>query len=1127
MGASLGAAYVGIRGDRKHLKGDFNKALRTTDTFAGKMQKRISRINFKVIGIAAAAAATAAVYAMRKVINVASDLQETTGKFDVVFKGQEAVARAWSRTLVDAYAMSTRESKLYLSSIQDLLVPMGMNAEAAGKMSYEVVKLSADLGSFNNLPTAQVMADMESALVGNFETMKKYGIVLNETVVKQEAYDLGLVKTGEKLNAAQKSQAAYSLMVKGSAAAVGDLAKTSDSYANLVKKLTAMVEDITAFIGDQFLPIASNVVKWVNKWIKANQELIRQKIQDYIKTVKDVAILLGDALKIVWDLLIAPPLAAIKFMQDLSGETETATEKAKDLKAELVEAPGEIKTAWMDLLGFFTVWGDNIVDVVSASFKTILKTIYAVLNQTGRLLELAFRTYNNITSGHFKQVIKDVKTFAKDTKNVFGKLGSSISSDWKSAIDRMMKRWKFFDKDLELRFKNAKRNAEKAFKGIRTASQMAADGLKIDTEVMGISWAQYMKDIEDEATTTWAVLTDLPTDMLDAIELGNRLAEQDFADTYSTIEKNTIDFAGVASRSLSESFFAVIKGDITSLGGVFKSFIDAMIRQLTDFLASKVVSSIIKLFSGGLFGGGGSGGGGILSGILSGIGKIFGFQEGGIVPGEGPQLAMVHGGEIVLPLDASKQITSGNLSRGSFGGIQSGGNNLGSAGATTVGGKPFTGDPVLPDDITKTVGLASLLGALSGGGVGAFSGAIGALLTEGFKAAFGFRGASFDVPALLARTLGGPIGAILSPVIGMLGDAIGDLTNLRSKEPLRDMLESSFGYKGGRLGFAESFHDKVGTEEDPLGVDQTIANFTGIFDGFIEKNKEAYAGFGIDVQALQDENFGELARSMGFTTSQVEFSLKDFGVNAEKMSAAFGLEVDKVGIKGRTFSQHGISAMSNLEAATMNMGLGISAAAVDMGTSIETTMEAMDRASFDLGASMTDALGEFGEVTTTAIDDISIDVGDFSASFGNAMETAENNVNDAVDRANDAANNARDAADRAGTDGGDSGQDSGQDTGGYGTGQGGDVDTDTGYATGSWFTRAGGRTHAGEIVIPRSEADKVRKSKITGGGQDSGRPIKIVLQIGRSEWAAEVNAIRDVERVKLAKRPVGSRRISY
>jgi len=190
-------------------------------------------------------------------------------------------------------------------------------------------------------------------------------------------------------------------------------------------------------------------------------------------------------------------------------------------------------------------------------------------------------------------------------------------------------------------------------------------------------------------------------------------------------------------------------------------------------------------------------------------------------------------------------------------------------------------------------------------------------------------------------------------------------------------------------------------------------------------------------------------------------------------------------------------------------------------------MEAMDRASFDLGASMTDALGEFGEVTTTAIDDISIDVGDFSASFGNAMETAENNVNDAVDRANDAANNARDAADRAGTDGGDSGQDSGQDTGGYGTGQGGDVDTDTGYATGSWFTRAGGRTHAGEIVIPRSEADKVRKSKITGGGQDSGRPIKIVLQIGRSEWAAEVNAIRDVERVKLAKRPVGSRRISY
>ena len=179
--------------------------------------------------------------------------------------------------------MSTEEAKKYLSSVQDLLVPMGLNAKLAGELSNEVVKLSADLGSFNNLETVQVMDDIQSALVGNFETMKKYGIVLNATVVQQKALDMGLAETKGALTAGMKAQAAYNLMVEGSAAAIGDAQKTAGGYANQVKKLRSQIKDISATIGNQFLPLATEVVKTMNEMAAAYKGTLGGKFASVMK----------------------------------------------------------------------------------------------------------------------------------------------------------------------------------------------------------------------------------------------------------------------------------------------------------------------------------------------------------------------------------------------------------------------------------------------------------------------------------------------------------------------------------------------------------------------------------------------------------------------------------------------------------------------------------------------------------------------------------------------------------------------------------------------------------------------------------------------------------------------------
>ncbi len=251
-------SFAGMRGQVDKLKG-------STDITLGSIGN-LAKMSFAA-GVAGLAALTAGMVAS---LGAASNLQETQSKFDVVFSGQKGQAEAWAAELVAGYAMSTRESKQYLASVQDLLVPMGMMPDAAARMSSEVVKLSADLGSFNNLPTAQVMDDIQSALVGEYDTMKKYGVVLNAATVEQQALTMGLAATKDELTAGDKAQAAYALMVEASSAAIGDMARTGEGYANQMKSFHAITEDLTAAMGEKLLPIAADVLGKINSGMRDN-----------------------------------------------------------------------------------------------------------------------------------------------------------------------------------------------------------------------------------------------------------------------------------------------------------------------------------------------------------------------------------------------------------------------------------------------------------------------------------------------------------------------------------------------------------------------------------------------------------------------------------------------------------------------------------------------------------------------------------------------------------------------------------------------------------------------------------------------------------------------------------------
>lgn len=232
-------------------------------------------------------------------IKAASDLEETQGKFDVVFgkfdenfEGLIQQSEAWASNLNENYGLSEEASKRYLSSIQDLIVPTGLARDVSAELSNEFVKLAVDIASFNNKANKDVVADFQSALAGSAETMVKYGIDVRKTAVEQEALRLGLIKAGEELTRQASVQAIYSIALRESSDAVGDFERTSDSFANQTKVFQKILQDFSATVGKELLPYATQAVTAFNDWaaVEGNLEGV---IQGGIVVVKGLANALG------------------------------------------------------------------------------------------------------------------------------------------------------------------------------------------------------------------------------------------------------------------------------------------------------------------------------------------------------------------------------------------------------------------------------------------------------------------------------------------------------------------------------------------------------------------------------------------------------------------------------------------------------------------------------------------------------------------------------------------------------------------------------------------------------------------------------------------------------------------
>lgn len=213
--------------------------------------------------------------------NAASEAEEVGNRFNQVLQGQALAGEAFVEDMARRVGRSATKLKDKLPSLFALFQGAAIAPGDSRVLSEELLGLSVDFASFQNISDEDALGKFIAALGGSGEVLQTYGIDLKQAAINQKALNTGLDPAS--LTEQQKLLLRVAIIRERleEGGVTGDAERTSDGFANQVKRLKDTLFEVSVELGSKLLPI---MTRWVSAagdaalaalaWIRNNGPLL-------------------------------------------------------------------------------------------------------------------------------------------------------------------------------------------------------------------------------------------------------------------------------------------------------------------------------------------------------------------------------------------------------------------------------------------------------------------------------------------------------------------------------------------------------------------------------------------------------------------------------------------------------------------------------------------------------------------------------------------------------------------------------------------------------------------------------------------------------------------------------------
>lgn len=488
----------------------------------------------------------------KRLFDIGAAAEETASKFRTVFGPATQDVQAFIDDFASIAGLSQTAARDVVATTGAIAQGMGMAQVASGEFATEVVRLAADLSSFNDIPIAETARSVQSALTGEYESLKRLGIAILDQDVKMKALVMTGKESANQLTHLEKVQARLTLVTERAGVAVGDAVRTQDSAARTAARVEARYENLKEAIAVGLQPAFAGLLDSIDDVTGGLDNASTAGLTFQTWTLTAIGSLQGvgvsaavaaAGLKVLWEASMVPEAAKggkgllgalVHPLETLKGAAENAIHPVQTVKG-LFSGGSELVTGKLTAI-------DNAVE----GFYRILDSSIAMR------LEIRQNTL---------QAIEDLKTALEGVDDTDGLADAGVSA---ARLAELVKEAQGQAAALNESFRALGQVATENAVLAGTEPLQLTEKLKLSAEA-----AAYLKDLIDEGATSLSLMENT------AISFANNAAASiaGFADSGIASFKRFRDYV---IRSLIEiaAKFAIFKvlGAIPGFGNIATAF---------------------------------------------------------------------------------------------------------------------------------------------------------------------------------------------------------------------------------------------------------------------------------------------------------------------------------------------------------------------------------------------------------------------------------------------------------------------------------------------------------------------------------------------------------------------------